>query len=46
MTGELGTITVRDENGKILHFAHHFAQKELHGLLKDLDIISFEKGTF
>jgi ubiquinone/menaquinone biosynthesis C-methylase UbiE len=43
VTGELGTITVRDETGKVLHFGHHFTRKELDILLKGLCVITFEK---
>jgi len=46
VTDELGTITVKDENGRIIHFGHHFARWELCSLLKGFDIISFEKGVF
>ena len=46
VTGEMGTITVRDESGKILHFGHHFTRKELVGLLKGFNIISLEEDTF
>jgi ubiquinone/menaquinone biosynthesis C-methylase UbiE len=46
VTGELGTITVRDETGKILHFGHHFTRKELLRLLGSFQILSLEKGFF
>jgi len=46
VTGEMGTITVRDESGKILHFGHHFTRKELRGLLRGFRMVSFEKGMF
>ena len=46
VTDEMGTITVRDESGKILHFGHHFTRKELVGLLEGFKIISFDKDTF
>jgi ubiquinone/menaquinone biosynthesis C-methylase UbiE len=46
VTREMGTITVRDESGKILHFGHHFTRKELVGLLKNFNIVSFEEDTF
>jgi len=45
-TDELGTITVKDEAGRILHFGHHFTQKEIFNLLKDFSIIHFEKDMF
>jgi len=46
VTGERGTITVKDETGKILHFGHHFTQTELYSLLKGFRILSLEKDTF
>ena len=46
ITSELGTITVRDEDGKILHFGHHFTLQELRSLLRDFQIISLEKAIF
>jgi ubiquinone/menaquinone biosynthesis C-methylase UbiE len=46
VTGEMGTITVRDESGKILHFGHHFTRKELVELLEDFNIVSVEEDTF
>jgi ubiquinone/menaquinone biosynthesis C-methylase UbiE len=46
MTGEMGTITVKDESGKILHFGHHFTRKELVELLEDFNIINLERDTF
>ena len=46
VTGELGTIAVKDKSGRILHFGHHFTRKELCSLLKDFDVVSFEKDTF
>jgi ubiquinone/menaquinone biosynthesis C-methylase UbiE len=46
VTGEIGTITVRDEYGKILHFGHHFTRAELVGLLKGFNVMSLEKDTF
>jgi ubiquinone/menaquinone biosynthesis C-methylase UbiE len=46
VTGEMGTITVRDELGKILHFGHHFTRKELIGLLEGFHRISLETDTF
>jgi ubiquinone/menaquinone biosynthesis C-methylase UbiE len=46
VTGEMGTITVRDESGRILHFGHHFTRKELVGLLEGFTIINVEEDTF
>lgn len=46
VTGEMGTITVRDESGKILHFGHHFTRGELLALLKRFNILSLEEDTF
>jgi SAM-dependent methyltransferase len=46
VTGEMGTITVRDESGKILHFGHHFTRRELLALLKGFNIVSLEEGMF
>jgi ubiquinone/menaquinone biosynthesis C-methylase UbiE len=46
VTGEVGTIAVRDEDGKILHFGHHFTRKELRGLLRGFRMVSFEEGMF
>jgi ubiquinone/menaquinone biosynthesis C-methylase UbiE len=46
ITRELGTVTVKDEAGKILHFGHHFTVRELHGLLRAFSIISLEKALF
>jgi SAM-dependent methyltransferase len=46
VTKELGTITVKDETGRVLHFAHHFLRNELLGLLKGFRVISFEKAIF
>ena len=45
-TGELGTVTVKDEAGRILHFSHHFTRKEILNLLKDFHIIDFEEDMF
>jgi len=45
-TSELGTITVRDEDGKILHLGHHFTLQELRSLLRAFQIISLEKAIF
>jgi len=45
-TGEWGTVTVKDETGRILHFGHHFTPKEILNLLKDFRIIDFEKDMF
>jgi ubiquinone/menaquinone biosynthesis C-methylase UbiE len=46
ITGELGTITVRDEAGKILHFGHHFTRKQIFNLLEGFHIIDFEETMF
>lgn len=46
VTGELGTITVRDETGRVLHFGHHFTRKELDALLRGFNMLTLEKGTF
>ena len=46
LTAEIGTITVRDETGKILHFGHHFTRKELVALLEGFNIIRLEEDTF
>jgi ubiquinone/menaquinone biosynthesis C-methylase UbiE len=46
VTKELGTITVKDEEGRLLHFGHHFTRKELEALLKDLLLVSFQEGRF
>ena len=46
VTHEMGTITVKDESGKILHFGHHFTRKELVGLLGDFNMVSLEEDTF
>jgi ubiquinone/menaquinone biosynthesis C-methylase UbiE len=46
VTGELGSVTVKDETGKILHFGHHFTRKEILDLLKNFHIIDFEEDTF
>jgi len=46
ITGELGTVTVRDETGKILHLGHHFTRQEIYSLLKGFNIISLEKNVF
>jgi ubiquinone/menaquinone biosynthesis C-methylase UbiE len=46
VTGEMGTVTVRDESGMILHFGHHFTRREICSLLKGFSIISFEEGVF
>jgi ubiquinone/menaquinone biosynthesis C-methylase UbiE len=45
-TGELGTVTVKDEAGKILHFGHHFTRREILNLLKIFRIIDFEEDMF
>jgi ubiquinone/menaquinone biosynthesis C-methylase UbiE len=46
VTGELGTFTVKDENGKVLHLAHHFTREELLTFLRTFNVISFEETTF
>jgi len=46
VTGELGTITLRDDTGRVLHFAHHFTRRELLSLLRGFQIVSFEKEVF
>jgi ubiquinone/menaquinone biosynthesis C-methylase UbiE len=46
VTGELGTITVKDETGKILLFGHHFRRKEILDLLEDFQVIDFGEDTF
>jgi ubiquinone/menaquinone biosynthesis C-methylase UbiE len=46
VTGELGTVTVKDETGMILHFGHHFTLKEMLNLLGNFHIIDFEVSTF
>jgi ubiquinone/menaquinone biosynthesis C-methylase UbiE len=46
ITGELGTFTVKDETGRILHFGHHFTRKEILNLLQDFHVIDFEEDTF
>jgi len=45
-TGEQGTITVKDEAGRVLLFGHHFTRKEILYLLKDFRIIDFQEGIF
>jgi len=45
-TGELGTVTVKDEAGRILHFGHHFTRREILNLLKGFRIIHFGKDMF
>jgi len=46
VTGELGTITVKDETGKILLLGHHFRRKEILDLLEDFQVIDFGEDTF
>lgn len=46
ITDELGTFTVKDESGEVLHLAHHFTHEELLALLKTFDIISFNEDMF
>ncbi len=45
-TRELGTFTVKDNDGRILHQAHHFTREEMFSLLTNFKIISFEEDTF
>ena len=46
VTGEVGTVTVRDDNGAVLLFGHHFTRRELLRLLTSFQIVSFEKDMF
>jgi len=46
VTGELGTFSLRDDTGRVLHFAHHFTRRELLSLLRSFQIVSFEKDVF
>lgn len=46
VTREWGTFTVNDEDGKFLHFAHHFTPNELLYLLKPFEIIAFDEAVF
>jgi ubiquinone/menaquinone biosynthesis C-methylase UbiE len=46
VTGELGTFTVKDEAGRILHFGHHFARREILSLLQSFHVVYSEKDTF
>jgi SAM-dependent methyltransferase len=46
VTRELGTVTVKDEAGRILHFGHHFTRREILNLLKDFQIIDFGEDVF
>jgi len=46
VTGESGTVTVRNETGKILHFGHHFTRTEIIHLLRNFQITDFEEGIF
>jgi ubiquinone/menaquinone biosynthesis C-methylase UbiE len=46
VTGEMGTIMVKDETGKVLHFGHHFTREELYHLFRDFRIIEFGEGIF
>ena len=45
-TGELGTVMVKDEAGRVLHFGHHFTRREILNLLKIFHIIDFEEDMF
>jgi ubiquinone/menaquinone biosynthesis C-methylase UbiE len=46
VTGELGTITVKDDTGRVLHIGHHFTRRELLSLVRGFHIVSFEKDVF
>jgi ubiquinone/menaquinone biosynthesis C-methylase UbiE len=46
VTGELGTITVKDDTGKVLHLGHHFTRQELYQLFRDFRIVEFEEDIF
>ena len=46
VTGEQCTFLVKDEDGNLLHFAHHFGRQELYGLFRRFQIVAFEKDTF
>lgn len=46
VTRELGTFTVKDDNDRVLHLAHHFTREELIFILKNFTIISFEEDIF
>jgi ubiquinone/menaquinone biosynthesis C-methylase UbiE len=45
-TSEQGTVTVRDEAGKVLHFGHHFTRREILNLLKVFRIVHFQEHMF
>ena len=45
-TGELGTVTVKDEAGRLLLFGHHFTRREILNLLKGFRIIHFQEEMF
>ena len=46
LSGELGTFAVRDEQGRILHFSHHFTRQELWSLLEGFKVLHFERDVF
>jgi ubiquinone/menaquinone biosynthesis C-methylase UbiE len=46
VTGETGTITVKNETGKILHFGHHFTPRELLALFAQFRLLRFEEDVF
>jgi ubiquinone/menaquinone biosynthesis C-methylase UbiE len=46
LSGELGTFAVRDEQGRILHFSHHFTRQELRGLLDGFKVVHFKSDVF
>jgi ubiquinone/menaquinone biosynthesis C-methylase UbiE len=46
LSGEPGTFAVRDEQGRILHFSHHFTRQELRGLLDGFKVVQFESDVF
>jgi ubiquinone/menaquinone biosynthesis C-methylase UbiE len=46
LSGELGTFAVRDEQGRILHFSHHFTRQELRRLLEGFKIVQSKSDVF
>lgn len=46
ITHELGTFTVKDDNGRTLHLAHHFTREELIFFLKGFTVTNFEEDIF
>jgi len=46
VTGETGTITVKNETGKTLHFGHHFTPRELLALFAQFRLLRFEEDLF